>query len=108
MSEMHVHLSLFPLGRVLVVDPDLSQNGDVHHHLEQPADHELRGSFAHVKVGGFENIATSPHEYHLEAKIPLLVLKKSIILVLKTVRIVLTVAEKAPIAQLLFIQRLRD
>lgn len=66
-SEMHVNLSLLSLGSIFVVKPNLSQNGNVHHHLEQTTDNELGRRFPNVKISRFEDIAARPHEDHLEA-----------------------------------------
>ena len=66
-SEMHVYLSLLSLGSIFVVEPNLSQNGNIHHHLEQTTDNKLGRRFSNVKISRFEDIAARPHEDHLEA-----------------------------------------
>ena len=68
LSEMHVDLSLFPFGGVLVVEPDLSENGDIYHNLQASANDELRWSLTQVKISGFEDVPASPHEHHLQAE----------------------------------------
>jgi len=67
LSEMHVDLSLFPFGGVFVVEPDLSEDGDVYHNLQASANDELRWSLTQVKISGFEDVPASPHEHHLQA-----------------------------------------
>ena len=65
---MHVDLSLFPLGGVLVVQPDLSEYCYVYHDLQHSTNNELRWSFTQVKVSGLEDVTASPHEHHLKAE----------------------------------------
>ena len=64
---MHVVGSLFPFGGVLIIEPHLSQNGDVDHYLQHAAYDKLRRCFADVEVRRLENVSTGPHQNHLKA-----------------------------------------
>jgi hypothetical protein len=53
---------------IFVIHPDLSQDGNVNHDLQEATDDKLRRGFTDIKVCRFEDIATGPHQDHLEAK----------------------------------------
>jgi hypothetical protein len=59
---------LFVLARLLPVDPDLRNDGQINGDLQGAADEELGRRVPEVEVGRFEGVAAQPHAHHLDAE----------------------------------------
>lgn len=56
------------LARLLPVDPDLRNDGQINGDLQGAADEELGRRVPEVEVGRFEGVAAQPHAHHLDAE----------------------------------------